>query len=142
MGRSMKIENQVCSPEQAKELAERGVKIKTVFRHGFWVDESYNTIFHSSEPKGYGFFNGYTFFPAPTVAELGVLLPCYIEVESIGPGDDGKRYFSSFRDDEGFRSEFANEYTSDLYATEAQARAAALIWLLDNKYIKQEDLKL
>jgi hypothetical protein len=131
----MKIEDQVCSLEQAKTLFKLGVNLKTVFRYGEWMDKSYHNIFYSSRPKGNEFINGYTFFPAPTVAELGVLLPQYVNVQETS-------LFLCQDKREGIFIVWYPTLQTFSNKHEAQARAAALIWLIDNDKINPKTLKL
>lgn len=133
----MKSEDQVCATEQAKKLKELGVMIETQFvwtrsKELLVYDEFYSAIKDYPEE----------FDSAPNVAELGVLLPANIDTEYYsyhlfsGRSVSGN-YFVGY-ETEPLKDDFA-QFTN---SNEAQARAEALIWLLENKYIKPEDLKL
>jgi len=108
----MKLEDQVCSFEQARKLTELGVTLDTTFH---WE----------------------SFYPALTVAELGVLLQPYTVVRNV---DKGKIYWRLLDDYHLPRWESkAPLFYKD---TEAEGRAEALIWLIENGYVKVESLKL
>ena len=120
----MKVIEKVCSYEQAKKLVELGVVLKTTAN---WTKRSLpkkgeSKYFLSSTFKGY---------PAPDVAELGILLGediKYIEVNQSNIPKIGYELFIG-----GLRS---------WHTTEAQARTEAFIWRIENGYLKVEDLRL
>jgi hypothetical protein len=137
----MKIEDQVCSFGQAEELARLGVNIETYFE---WVRLESDCIDYQSdnwaEPilmlketretcEAHIVFH----YPAPTCSELGILLSGY---QIILTPNDGWEVF----DPDGFAHGFLAEYCDKL--PETAARAEALIWLIDEKYIDPKDLKL
>ena len=129
----MKIEDQVCSLEQAKRLKELGVDYKSVFQ---WRDFSMlkdNRIIPGlfmeritpSDASPMQVFNAFT------VAELGEIL-CKVDYEAWG----FKMFFTWFEQDDkkwncGYRNAKKINRTINC-DTEAQARAAMLIYLLEN----------
>jgi hypothetical protein len=137
----MKIENQVCSLEQAKRLKELGVVQKSYFQ---WNDTKHaepyinNSVFGESHPP--------IEFSAFTVAELGVML---YEPEKDWLGLLGNNiigfHCSYIHEDEMFGEEkslcsFPNEKDPNFLPTEAQARAEMLIHLLENDIITSEEV--
>lgn len=143
----MRIEDQVCPLEQAKELVGLGLSIKTYW---FWLAQFshntnkpsptqspnfkyYNLIDHNTLHQIKQFTSEVEFYPAPTCSELGVLLSGY---QIILTPNDGWEVF----DPDGFAHGFLAEYCDKL--PETAARAEALIWLIDEKYIDPKDLKL
>ena len=131
----MELEKQCCTVEQAKKLVRLGVKIETINIWYFdtnlceWKITGWETQYYWESSK-----LTFEWYPAHNVAELGILLGKYYVV----PGKFGwnvKKRLSpqivQYRI-KGMTLDFP----------ESQARAAALIWLIDNKYINPEDLKL
>ena len=122
----MKIKDQICSFEQAKKLLELGVKLNTLW--SYWTPDGYENekiVVYQAD------LYEHPYYPAPTVAEFGVLLGDF----QVGfHWWDIKLYYVQLFLD-GILMECRKE-------TEAQARAEALIWLIENRYIKPEDLKL
>jgi hypothetical protein len=130
----MELEKQCCTVEQAKELVQLGVKIKTI---NIWY---FDTNLHEWKITGwetqyYWESSNLTieWYPAYTVAELGILLSGY---QIILTPHDGWQVFSP----EGMAYGFLAEYCDDL--PEAQARAHCLIWLIENNAINPEEQKL
>jgi hypothetical protein len=130
----MKIEDQVCSFEQAKKLHLLGLKVETIHRHGEWKDNIYHNLFSTRKPKPFSKNNGFTYYPAPTVAELGVLLGKYKLKENFY----GKHWV--LYQTEPFYFDLLDICPID--TPEAQARAEALIWLIENGYIDPKTLTL
>ena len=115
----MKLKQQVCSLELAKQLKELGVKQESLF---YWQEinskkpklvQNRNTGNENSndEAKWYSAF---------TVAELGEMLPvgAWVIVKTDGAG---------------FRFTIPPNFIDE--ETEADARAKMLIYLLENKFI-------
>lgn len=78
----MKLENQVCSLEQANTLKQLGIEYKSLFnwwfneiptREGF--DNYKHVHYYAETPTS----DKTVIIPAFTVAELGVMLPDYVE---------------------------------------------------------------
>ena len=150
----MRIEDQVCTFDQAKKLDK-------------YLPRPYDSLFRYYEINSNGvghlgsklhdifpddqvekFDNGsVSAYAAYTVAELGVLLPSSIIVSSVKYYQKTKKidhrfqcfYHKAFHDSFGPNGFVPHR---DWYQAEAEARAAALIWLIENGYVKVEDLKL
>lgn len=147
MGRflDMKAERQVCTIHQARRLVELGAFPKTYFQWEASINrqsgelEDVCLVVTEIEPS-----SAKTRFPAPTVAELGELLPSVVGLEDEDyyiQGSLGKRkgefhyiWFQSSLDNVEWELFPAVEKD-----TEAEARAEALIWLIENKFIGIED---
>lgn len=138
----MKLQNQVCSVEQAKRLKELGVNEKTFFS---WelnyepeprlvVSVDWNEINHLS---------------AYTVAEFGIMLPhpdnltvlggfVYMSQCDISSNDGMPWYciweYDTDKEERGMRREIISG------KTEAEARAAMLIYLLEYNIITAEEV--
>lgn len=122
----MDISEQVATFEQSKKLVELGVKLDTYFRFVEYLDGSVSILprgLWSDLRKG----DVINTTPTCTVAELGVLIPHnYLFCVFKEPTD----WCCITRKKETF------------YATEAEARATLLIWLIENNRLQIEDLKL
>jgi hypothetical protein len=134
----MKIEDQVCSFKQAKKLAELGIDLPTMYR--WQVDQSRGD--GESSPKLV-----LSDYPAPTVAELGLLLPTVINLDEEDlylQGTIGNRRGEFYYI--WFQSSLSNGeweiFPSIEQETEAMARADALIWLIENDYVDVAELAL
>lgn len=130
----MNLEWKVPTLEQCKKLVKLGVVLDT---EKSWTEDRrllFSDLILRSDIKR---------FPAPDVAELGELLPTSILV----PDNHGIKYKYHLRlkkTGTGFRVSYINHigdiFHTELLMTEAQARCAALIWLIENGYIKPEDI--
>jgi len=136
----MKIEAQVCTFEQSKKLKELGINNKSTFNYWDFNNVS-DKFFHSGRQHlvygehcpASGSINNELkecWFPAFTVAELGVMLPN--GYDTMQNSVDGWRGYNDDNsdcppDNEGF-------------ATEAEARAAMLIYLLENNLTTAEEV--
>ncbi len=142
----MRLEEQVCSMEQAKKLVDLGLQLSTCY---YWLEQGNvgmetQTLLSESDITSIADAH---FYPAPTVAELGILLPTEITDEdedyylqgSIGDrrGEFFYIWFQSALDN--IEWELFPAIEKD---TEAEARAEALIWLLENGMVKPENLRL
>ena len=127
-------ENQVCSLDQAKKLVKLGVVLDTTW---YWIEVCGNWLLKNKWDLSYIEITPKDFkseiYPAPNVAELGVLLSGY---QMVLTPNDGWQIFNP----EGFAHGFLSDKCDDL--PEAPARTEALIWLLENGHLKSEDLKL
>lgn len=136
----MRIEQQVNSIEQGKRLQELGIEGIPIFTH-IRYDEYPSTCI----PSGYYDDNAPEYkpydcmgeiheeYPAFTVAELGVMLPTLgfeYAKSNNGNGDDFFWLSSSYWRLKGV--ELSNE-------SEAVARAATLIYLLENGHVTPEE---
>ncbi len=122
----MKIENQVVTIEQAKKLKELGVTQDTLY--AFYHHWEINKMVYSLMLKDSDSIN--ESFAAPTVAELGVMLPNYYESHK-GAMDD-TWYCGMLEGGDG-------EYFA-IEKTESEARAAMLIYLLENHLTTPEEV--
>jgi hypothetical protein len=121
----MKLQDQVITVEQAKRLEQLGITCESPAYH--WIyDSSMKWVLH---PLGYYYLEneGIEYFPAYTVAELGMMLPTAHD---------------SMRLHEGWRvyNEDGHDGTGkdEVFRTEAEARGALLIYLLENNIITPE----
>lgn len=139
----MKIQDQVCTLEQAKKLKELGVEQESLF---YYIDNmvlGLEGIKVKEQTKSYK-INGVVqdggvvrYYSAFTVAELGELLP----IEDMPDGRDWQQ--RPFRDyyphtgkimwkyDDPY-TKYGRERKVTEAKTEAEARAAMLIYLLEN----------
>lgn len=138
----MKLEQQVCTLEQAKKLKELGIVPKSVLF--LWLDYSKNShgpkivnadVMDFESDRSY-------IYAAFTVAELGVMLPDYITGEHLytyqqrrGALDKRKVKHDIYYWCMG--NIFLHTVTGEI---EAEARAAMLIYLLENKLITPEEV--
>lgn len=137
----MKIQDQVCTREQGKRLHELGISNAAYFQWGSKGEINEEWTIEGPEDD---------FVPAWTVAELGVMLPEWIVRRRIEyrllqwhnePGKafgviDEYRLAYRRRKDDIF-GEIGDNISGP---TEAQARAALLIYLLENKIITPESV--
>jgi len=143
----MKNEDKVATLEQCKKLVELGVILRT---EKYWVsyDNLINThLVDTNYTVPIISLNFIKVIPAPDVVELGMLLPKFIIFEEY-------RYWLSL--DNNITTEFGVSYKIDNHllnseflgdknfyeSLEAQARAEALIWLLENDFLIPGELKL
>lgn len=131
----MKLQDQVCTLEQAKKLKELGVE----YEDAFWLyiksnsvsDENYFLADITSAEK-IGYLKSY---PAFTVAELGVMLPVGFISFKVMAGKE----FSCCKLKENY-PEIDFSFTSKFNTTEAGARAETLIYILERKLIAVEEV--
>lgn len=143
----MKLHEQVCTKEQSRRLAQLGIKQESEF----YYTGTYG-LKHVSAPASWGMeetigeyvseninYPAYEIFSAFTVAELGELLPERVL-------DDGKWQFidcEHFKSTLGYRCWISSARTQyalqDNYKTEAEARAAMIIYLLENGLLNNTD---
>ena len=135
----MKIENTVCTLEQAREIHKSGVEnLSTLFVFGMGPDNIWKlqlNIEYCGESEYC------SFIPAYTVAELGILLPWRGNNYEFIVGQESNGFVHRLK----IWSPGSNHV--DLYyiekISEAEARADALIWLINNEYIiNTNELKL
>ena len=136
----MKLEDQVASLELSKKLKELGFPQEGLF---WWVNQpngGLNTNGYKwqleGEPKTR--MPQYDYIVAPTVSELGEILPDRV-IKKSGRGYDGLQIWKW----SGWNIEYHEtfevpqiRYTFE--KTEADARAKILIYLLENKLISLE----
>lgn len=156
----MKLENQVCSLEQAKKLKELGVKGAEFFlwlevarfdKKGdivewlpaLFIERSLDPECVSMLPVGCvnddnEIMESRGNYPAFTVAELGVMLPLAKSEKSKQTQcwKTHDKYGWAMYEDGYIQSGFTVRFEP----TEAQARAAMLIYLLENNHITAEEV--
>jgi len=128
----MKLEQQVCSLELAKQLKELGFKQDSLF---WWQDCGDGTVelMYGKTDSNFGIPVQY-YYPAYTVAELGEMLPNgnysfrYIGVEKWAAGNNLYNYNANMQGK-------MVKVTEKESKTEADARAKMLIYLKENKLI-------
>jgi hypothetical protein len=123
----MKLEDQVCSFEQAERLKNLIAALQTYFCYSdtgrIFIREAFSDIFPEA-----------IFYPAPTVAEFGVLLGKY----KVKGNFYGKQW--TLYQTEPFYFDLLD--ICPINTQEAQARAEALIWLIENDLLIPGELKL
>lgn len=130
----MKLENQVCSYEQAKTLKKLGVIQDSLFYHtnsDKWGVMPRKSIDFTGNPHS-----------AFTVAELGIMLPTYYPSWRFKK-DNVVKYITTVitKDEVKNGKTITTEPKFDRYEnTEAQSRAQMLIDLLENGVINVEDI--
>lgn len=135
----MKIEDQVCSFEQAKKLPQIGDSLFV------WVKKNPDSNLKLMSREDWFLSKEvcrrfpWDAWDAYTVAELGVLLGRY-QVVKVHDYEADEEYWSITNLDNGLDIVWL---PGDFDGKgENEARADALIWLLDNGHLKAEDLKL
>lgn len=136
----MKIEDQVCSPEQAIRLNELGIEQRSYFYHTILLDVIH-LDYLPMNPEDRIDIVGSAF----NVAELGAMLPEFIRRNSnISYADlvgrkDGTQWLVGYDCDSptegGYGADIKSLFLQTYAQTEAQARASMLIGLLENNKI-------
>ncbi len=114
----MKLEDKVCTLEQAKRLVELGVVLDAA---NHWTHLAWSKPTLSNSKAGKSAVELDLEYPAPDVAELGELLGNY---NVLRIGDTWMLYHK------GYSLQVIVEFLEP--KTEAQARVDALIWLIEN----------
>lgn len=128
----MKPEDKVPTLEQCRRLVELGVVLETAKS---WTEDGYllfSDLILRSDIKHI------KRFPAPDVAELGEILSDF-QVVKVHDNDHGKKFWAILDVDEWREMEWLTEEFDD--KPEAQARCAALIWLIEHGYWKAKEVK-
>lgn len=137
----MKIDNQVCTVEQAMRLKELGVDAESFMR---WVsddDKEYELVVST----GYGWsdFPGYNgskyIINAYSVSELGVMLPQTIQFCKTQKASIKISRFNAWTIYYNRHSSGSNVCMNERF-NEAEARSAMLINLLENDFITATDV--
>lgn len=131
----MKIENQVCTLEQAKKLKEllNLGQWKNVDFNFYWMlTEGALDYFLTTGPRVGGYAYPIDQVPCFTVAELGVMLPSETGTQRTGSEDSDYANWE-WADDN-------NQMGMGMFATEAEARADCIICLLEKKLITPEEV--
>ena len=118
----MKIENQVCSLESSKLLAELGLEVASYFVR--LNTDGANTIMSAKD--------GWRGAPAYTVAELGQMLPDWIKLSSSYSFNCLNHYGEWIT---WYENEYGDHLGNGQSMREADARALLLIWLIKNKLV-------
>ena len=123
----MKLSEQVCALEQAKKLYALGVERRSLFYH-----------FHGRiEHEAFGS----EYYSAFTVAELGVMLPMQVTSGKYDlKGGYGVSVISPLCFAMDDAEDAGNKFNWGRYATEAEARAAMLIYLLENNLVTPAEI--
>lgn len=120
----MKLEDQVCTLEQAKKLRELGITQDSLF---YWIDRAGQSrvVFE----KNIEFLDQLPIISAYTVAELGEMLPySYLVVSDKVLGE---RIFTIWKLDDRLKLDNISGLHK-YYENEAEARADLLIHLIEN----------
>ena len=156
----MELKHQLTSPELSKRLSELGVRQESYFYHIKTDINDYQTIKHFQDNARNSFVSNYgnivEEYSAFSVAELGEMLPAYVEVEgysffkekgigylTLQKHTQWKILYIIYRDGipyvlGGYDDIKTNKKGGTFFAdTEADARAKMLIYLLENKLIKK-----
>lgn len=112
----MKLEDQVCSLELAKQLKELGVKQESIWYWHKYQDRDWEATLAESDLSAF------------TVAELGEMLP-----EFVGSWREHDNFWHCDNSELGENRRVWLTFNAD---TEADARAKMLIYLIENKLIK------
>ena len=131
----MKLKNQVVSLEPAKKLKKLGVKQKSLFwwhnREVYFEDISDGTstgLLSKKEREN-------QCYSAFTVAELGEMLPEFVEIVRQITGDFRGCIYDKYSDCEECGTQHYSIIDKTLSKTEADARAKMLIYLIENKLL-------
>lgn len=136
----MLIEKQCCTLEQAKRLEELGiVQGVSLF---FWDELLKKIVYNSHNKEGYK--NAITCFSMFTVSELGVMLPNSIWQNQCNHSLITEKFSKKWHINYVAESETTSWGLNGLddgymLPTEAECRAAMLIYLLENKLVTAED---
>ncbi len=136
----MRQEDKVATLEQCKRLGELGVVLET---EKYWEIPCYKDGKTRLKHKyNLGGEYGSSSISAPDVAELGELLPNITGTNRVAYSlniEKTDHAWMVWYDSPGYR---ATIFDMPECKHEAQARCAALIWLIENKHINPKDLKL
>jgi len=133
----MKLENQVCSLENARKLDDLGMRRESLFSYQRFIHTEGSMPRVRSNRLARLHQSYKVIAPTYTVAELGEILGNKIDVRHrLSP--DRKVILTSPDWSRG-----ANCYSNPIHFeadTEANARALMLIWLLENKHVTAEEI--
>lgn len=148
----MKIENQVCSLEQARRLKEMGIDAQGHFCYAHPVKEVHKGFDgetteymeeYKDEPElmelSTALWNGLPYCHAYTVAELGVMLDDFVNhSRRNGNGIWEAKFKPVIPHAAPHRIQDAMVATFTTHKTEAEARASLLIHLLETSWLDAE----
>lgn len=126
----MKLENQVCNEYRADRLKELGIVQEALFYHTHsekWGVMPKKSIDFSGHPSA-----------AFTVAELGIMLPDDLSVPGINYSFYHRHNWKG--ESVGYTAFGQDPIEQGWYHTEAEARAAMLIYLLENNIITASEV--
>jgi hypothetical protein len=147
----MNLEDQVCSLELSEKLLTLGVKQKSIFVWEYFDKKCYSVKFipYAVVPDS---LNNFKLFPAFTVAELGEMLPPWIDIKKNEPFNifglqiikrqsRNIQFIVSYECDTIAGEEVNNplarlQLCKTFDEKEAYARAKMLIYLLENKLME------
>lgn len=133
----MKIEDQVCTLEQAKMLKELGVAQESLFYWWWWYIKDFAgegpKIVYQGKLKATGTLSNVQECCAYTVAEFGEMLPTGYDTMKITVNRDSCEWQGYDLDGGPFPSE-------QTYKTEAEVRADMLLALINSKLITVEEI--
>jgi len=128
----MKLEDQVCTLQQAQKLKELGVECDSIF---WWNQETERNQPIVTRDYTHIAASSTKYWRAYTVAELGVMLPYEI--------CDGNYQVFDFEDLGKHDTDcFVFNRNKTFFKAEAQARASALIWLIENKHLDPTEINI
>lgn len=131
----MKLEDKVATFIQSQKIIHYGVNFKT---HFYWVTDKIGTVtFLDNDPYKASKFGWPVYYPAPDVAELGILLPGNAEIDVDVYKTSNLNEFQAV-----VYHKFKEDFDLKIFKTEAEARAEALIFLLSKGLIDPSSLKL
>ena len=128
----MNIEKQVCTIEQSKRLSEFGITAKALFYWREYLDESVSEwqtallLNDKTDDNCIKYALADSSYPAFTVAELGVMIPEWHFTYSRLEG------YASYKNEDGEFSVADGTVNGQNYDTEAECRAALVIYLIEN----------
>jgi hypothetical protein len=137
----MELEDQVCSFEQAKKLIELEVAVDTTFYWDCFNFETPKLVYPKVEDIIAFYDYPESFYPAPTIAELGILLDggyyavTHWSIRRMRNSNWGLFNNRSFKNDPIYIYLYPKH-------GENLARAESLIWLIKNDRIIPGELKL
>lgn len=139
----MKLQDRVCTLKQAERLKELGTTQDAIWFWAFPLNERmistrkgiiHNTTCDDILRDNDGDEFDHAVAAAFTVAELGVMLPNGYDTMRITSKDSHKVPVWQGYDDDG------NYFIMTPYKTEAECRAAMIIYMLENKVITAEEV--
>lgn len=145
----MKVENQVCTLEQAKKLRQLGVVQQGIWTWVFpalskMLSTTYG-VYHYSHAKEIIDENEGTEFDhdcasAYTVAELGQMLPDWMLRNDIDADMKAGRAMGVWPTGSNWGARMDRGYQCEWFPTEAEARAYLLIKLIESKLVTIEEV--
>ncbi|HJY22880.1 MAG TPA: hypothetical protein VJ279_08355 [Hanamia sp.] len=138
----MRLENQVCSLQPSKKLHELGLNHPSIFVWEYFNDKAYAVKYYPFAVVRDEFNeSNLQIYPAYTVAELGEILPDYLYPKSAS-GHDRPLFMTKVEDVYIVSILNPNQtmYPRFYSKNEADARAEMLIYLIEDGFIKTNDI--